>query len=301
MGTAVAQTQKTGIATYLGNDKIKENVMSVVGERDYAGFVTSIVSAVQTNKDLAQCTNGSILNAALLGQSLKLSPSPQMGEYYMVKYENKGVAEATFQLGYKGLIMLAMRSNQYRKMNAIEVREGELIECDPFNEEYVFKAIKDPERRKKAKVIGYYAYFELTTGFRKELYWTKEEMTAHAKQYSKGFKNDLSKGTAYTFWSKNFDEMAKKTMLRQLISKWGIMSIDMQTALTTDSTIEAPDGSREFVQTDQYVPEQEPTLIEDQGQPEPMPEPAPAAEPVPLQVADPGIEPEYEQGGLTWD
>jgi recombination protein RecT len=90
-------------------------------------------------------------------------------------------------------------------------------------------------------------------------------------------------------------------MLRQLISKWGIMSIDMQTAFTADNTIEAPDGSRELVQTDQYIPEQEPTLIEDQGQPEPMPEPAPAADPVPLQVADPGIEPEYEQGGLTWD
>lgn len=253
MGTAVAQTQKTGIATYLGNDKIKENVMSVVGEKDYAGFVTSIVSAVQTNKDLAQCTNASILNAALLGQSLKLSPSPQMGEYYMVKYENKGVAEATFQLGYKGLIMLAMRSNQYRKMNAIEVREGELIECDPFNEEYVFKAIKDPERRKKAKVIGYYAYFELTTGFRKELYWTKEEMTAHAKQYSKGFKNDLSKGTAYTFWSKNFDEMAKKTMLRQLISKWGVKSIEFQKAFDSDQAVIRDNGEVDYVDNDNVV------------------------------------------------
>ena len=94
--------------------------------------------------------------------------------------------------------------------------------------------------------------------------------------------------------------MAYKTMLRQLISKWGIMSIDMQTALTSDSTIEAADGTREFVQTDQYIPEQEPTLIEDQGQPEPAP--APAADPVPLQVADPGFEPDQpEQTGLTWD
>ena len=221
MGTQVAQTtQKTGMATYLKNDKIKENVMSVVGERDYAGFVTSIVSAVQTNKDLAQCTNASILNAALLGQSLKLSPSPQLGEYYMVKYENKGVAEAVFQAGYKGLIRLAMRSGQYRKMNVIEVREGELVHYNPFDEDYKFAPITDPNKREKAKVIGYYAYFELTTGFRKEMYWTIEEMQAHAKQYSKGFKSDITKGTSYTFWSKNFNEMAKKTMLRQLISKW---------------------------------------------------------------------------------
>lgn len=253
MGTAVAQTQKTGIATYLGSDKVKENILPVVGEKDYTSFVTSIVSAVQTNKDLAQCTNASIVNAALLGQSLKLSPSPQMGEYYMVRYDNKGVSEATFQLGYKGLIMLAMRSNQYRKMNAIEVREGELIECDPFNEEYVFKAIKDPEKRKKAKVIGYYAYFELTTGFRKELYWTKEEMTAHAKQYSKGFKNDLSKGTAYTFWSKNFDEMAKKTMLRQLISKWGVKSIEFQKAFDGDQAVIRDNGVYEYVDNDNVV------------------------------------------------
>lgn len=253
MGTAVAQTQKTGIATYLGSDKVRENILPVVGEKDYTSFVTSIVSAVQTNKDLAQCTNTSIVNAALLGQSLKLSPSPQMGEYYMVKYDNKGVPEATFQLGYKGLIMLAMRSNQYRKMNAIEVREGELIECDPFNEEYVFKAIKDPERRKKAKVIGYYAYFELTTGFRKELYWTKEEMTAHAKQYSKGFKNDLSKGTAYAFWSKNFDEMAKKTMLRQLISKWGVKSIEFQKAFDSDQAVIRDNGEVDYVDNDNVV------------------------------------------------
>ena len=95
------------------------------------------------------------------------------------------------------------------------------------------------------------------------------------------------------------DELADCiTACCNLAARYGI---DMQTALTTDNTIEAPDGSREFVQTDQYVPEQEPTLIEDQGQPEPMPEPAPAADPVPLHVADPGIEPEYEQEGLKWD
>jgi recombination protein RecT len=95
-------------------------------------------------------------------------------------------------------------------------------------------------------------------------------------------------------------------MLRQLISKWGIMSIDMQTAFTSDNTIEAPDGSRELVQTDEYIPEQEPTLIEDQGQPKTAPEPAPAPMPapeeVPLHVADPGVEPDQpEQTGLTWD
>lgn len=246
MGTSI-QTQQTGMATYLGNEKVKANIMSVVGEKDYTSFVTAIVSAVQNSKDLATCTNASILNAALLGQSLKLSPSPQLGHYYMVKYENKGVAEATFQLGFKGYIQLAMRSGQYKKINALEVREGELGHYDPFTEEYSFKPIIDPNKRKNAKVVGYYAFFELTNGYRKELFWTKEEMEEHAKKYSKGYKNDLAKKTAYTFWSKNFDEMAKKTMLRQLISKWGIMSTEFQSAFESDQAVIRDDGAIDYV------------------------------------------------------
>lgn len=253
MGTAVAEQKKTGMATFLNNDAVKENVMSVVGEKDYTSFVTAIVSAVQTNKDLAQCTNNSILNAALLGQSLKLSPSPQLGHYYMVKYENKGVAEATFQIGAKGLLQLAMRSGQYRRINVLDVREGELKRYDPFTEQYEFSAIQDPKKREKAAVIGYYAYFELTNGYRKDLYWTYDQMQNHAKQYSKGYKSDLSKGTSYTFWSKNFDEMAKKTMLRQLISKWGVMSTEFQTAYVNDQAVIRENGEADYVDNDNVV------------------------------------------------
>lgn len=244
----VAQTKKkTGMTAYLNSEAIKNNIMSVIGERDYNGFVTAIVSAVQTNKDLAQCTNQSILSAALLGQTLKLSPSPQLGQYYMVAYENKGVKEATFQLGWHGAVQLAMRSGQYRKINVLDVREGELVSFNPFSESYNFEPITDPKEREKAKVVGYYAYFELLNGFRKELYWTREQMESHAKQYSKGYKSDINKGTSYTFWSKNFNEMAKKTMLRQLISKWGIMSTEFQTAYNGDQSVVREDGSFDYV------------------------------------------------------
>lgn len=246
MGTSI-QAQQTGMATYLGNEKVKANIMSVVGEKDYTSFVTAIVSAVQNSKDLATCTNASILNAALLGQSLKLSPSPQLGHYYMVKYENKGVAEAVFQIGWHGLLQLAMRSGQYRKINVIDVRQGELKKYDPFTEEYEFCAIQDPKKREKAAVIGYYAYFELINGYKKDLYWTYDQMEAHAKKYSKGYKNDLAKKTAYTFWSKNFDEMARKTMLRQLISKWGIMSTEFQSAFESDQAVIREDGAIDYV------------------------------------------------------
>ena len=225
------------------------------------------------------------------------------------------------------MIQLALRSGQYKKLNVLAIKEGELIRYDPLNEEIEVSMIQDEEEREKAPTIGYYAMFEYLNGFRKTMYWSKSKMLAHADRYSAAFSKDATDintryGTKHkvsfadyeagnyspkdewmysSFWYKDFDGMAYKTMLRQLISKWGIMSIDMQTAFTADNTIEAQDGSREFVQTDQYVPEQEPTLIEDQGQPEPGSEPAPAAEPVPLRVADPGVEPEYEQEGLKWD
>ena len=247
--TAIVQQEKKklGMTAYLNSEAIKNNIMSVIGEKDYNGFVTAIVSAVQTNKDLAQCTNQSILSAALLGQTLKLSPSPQLGQYYMVAYENKGVKEACFQLGFKGYLQLAMRSGQYRKINVVDVKEGELIGYDPFTEEHSFAPITDPVKRAEADVIGYFAYFELNNGYRKELYWTKEQMQAHAKQYSKGYKSDITKGTSYTFWSKNFNEMAKKTMLRQLISKWGIMSMEFQTAYNGDQSVVREDGSFDYV------------------------------------------------------
>lgn len=321
--------QKVSFAAYLTDDAVRANVSKVVGGKNGDRFMSAIISAVNTNPALQECNNASIVSAALLGETLKLSPSPQLGQYYMVPFEDKkrGEKVATFILGYKGMIQLALRSGQYKKLNVLAIKEGELIQYDPLNEEIEVSMIQDEEEREKAPTIGYYAMFEYLNGFRKTLYWSKAKMLAHADRYSAAFSKDATDintryGTKHkvsfadyeagnyspkdewmysSFWYKDFDAMAYKTMLRQLISKWGIMSIDMQTALTQDSTIEAPDGTREFVQTDEYIPEQEPTLIEDQGQPEPMPEPAPAADPVPLRVADPTIEPEYEQGGLTWD
>lgn len=291
--------ERVSFIAYLNDNAVRANVNKVVGGKDGPRFMSAIISAVNTNPALQNCNNASIVSAALLGETLKLSPSPQLGQYYMVPFWNSERKEnvATFILGYKGMIQLALRSGQYKKLNVLAIKEGELINYDPLNEEIEVSLIQDEEERENAPTIGYYAMFEYLNGFRKTMYWSRNKMEAHARRYSKGYA--AKKG--YTFWEKDFDGMAYKTMLRQLISKWGIMSIDMQTALTSDSTIEAPDGSREFVQTDQYIPEQEPTLIENQGQPEPMPEPAPAADPVSLHVADPGIEPEYEQGGLTWD
>lgn len=245
------RTQKTGLTAYLTQDAVKDQINKVVGGKNGTRFISSIVSAVQATPALQECTNSSILSAALLGESLNLSPSPQLGQYYMVPYDNrsKGAKEAQFQLGYKGYIQLATRSSQYKKLNVLSIKEGELIRFDPLNEEIEVNLIQDDEQREAAPTIGYYAMFEYTNGFRKAMYWSRAKMEAHAKKYSPGYKRDLEKGTSWTFWAKDFDAMAYKTMLRQLISKWGIMSIDLQDAIDSDMAVICEDGSRDYVET----------------------------------------------------
>nr|DAM82436.1 MAG TPA: RecT protein [Caudoviricetes sp.] len=241
----VNKEQKQTFSAFLATDAMKKKINEMVGGKDGQQFVTAIISAVSTNPQLAECENSSIVSAALLGQALKLSPSPQLGQYYIVPFNNsdKGCKVAQFQLGYKGYIQLAIRSGQYKKINVLAIKEGELIEYDPLNEEIKVNLIEDEELREQAETIGYYAMFEYMNGFRKTIYWTKQKMEAHALKYSKGYK--AKKG--YTFWEKDFDGMAYKTMLRQLISKWGIMSVDMQTAMEKDMAVIKENGDYEYI------------------------------------------------------
>ncbi len=262
--------QKTGITAYLNNEKTLEYIGQSLGTASKQRFITSVISAVNNNPALQECTNQSILSGALLGEALKLSPSPQLGQYYLVPFnDNKKGKVAQFQLGYKGYIQLAIRSGQYKKLNVLAIKEGELIRFDPLNEEIEVKLIEDEETRENAKTIGYYAMFEYVNGFKKALYWSKAKMEAHAQKYSPGYANDKKKGTAWTFWSKDFDGMAYKTMLRQLISKWGVMSIEMMTAMDSDYAVINEDGTKNYVETD------EANIIEVEvtDQPEPQPEP----------------------------
>lgn len=232
------RNQRLGLTAYLTQDAVKNQINKVIGGKNGQRFVSSIVSAVNNNPQLQECTNQSILSAALLGESLNLSPSPQLGQYYMVPFKDKSKGMvAQFQLGYKGYIQLAIRSGQYKKLNVLAIKDGELVRYDPLNEEIEVNLIEDEEEREKAETIGYYAMFEYTNGFRKTLYWSKQKMQEHAKKYSPGYASDLRNNRAWTFWSKDFDAMAYKTMLRQLISKWGIMSIDMIDAMDGDSSV----------------------------------------------------------------
>lgn len=227
----------------------KKLINNTLGDPKRASkFIASISSAVATNPSLQLCDAGSILSGALLGEALNLSPSPQLGQYYLVPFNDKQKGKvAQFQLGYKGYIQLAIRSGQYKKLNVLSIKEGELIKYDPLNEEIEVKLIEDEEMRENTKTIGYYAMFEYVNGFKKSLYWSKKKMENHATTYSPGYR--AKKG--YTFWEKDFDGMAYKTMLRQLISKWGIMSVDMQEAMVKDMAVVNTDGSYDYLETNE--------------------------------------------------
>ena len=241
--------QRLGITAYLTQDAVKNQINSVIGGKDGQKFISAIVSAVNTNPALQECTNQSILSGALLGESLKLSPSPQLGQYYLVPYNDRVKGKvAQFQMGYKGYIQLAIRSGQYKKLNVLAIKEGELEFFDPLNEDIKINLMVDSwDEREAAQTIGYYAMFELCNGFRKAIYWS------NALKYSPGYANDKKKGTSYTFWSKDFDGMAYKTMLRQLISKWGVMSIELCNALESDMGVINDDGTVDYVENDENV------------------------------------------------
>lgn len=250
----VTQNQKAGIASYLGSDAVKNNIAGVIGEKNITRFISSVVSAVQVNPTLAKCTNPSILSAALQGEALQLAPSPQLGQFYMVPYDNKKkvngkwetVKETQFQIGYKGYIQLAVRSGQYRRIVVNEIKEGE-IEYNPISEEIALHPIMNPAERIKAETIGYYAMFELMNGFKKELFSPKEAIDEHAQKYSSSYRNDLNNNKTGSKWSTDFDAMAKKTLIRQLIGKWGIMSVEMQQAYERDMAVIDEDGSVAYV------------------------------------------------------
>lgn len=256
-----APSQKLTISGYLGQEKIKTWINGMIGsEKEAQKFISSIISATSTTPALQACEPTTIVSSALLANALDLSLSPQLGLAYMVPFEDNknGRTVATFILGYKGYIQLAIRSGKYRKINVVAVKEGEFVSYNPLTEDLQVNLIADDEERERAATVGYYAYFELVNGFQKSLYWSKKKMLLHADKYSKAFSLEAKKGkqpkydrVSYadfeagkvpeaemwkysSFWYKDFDGMAYKTMLRQLISKWGIMSIDMQEAFDRD-------------------------------------------------------------------
>ena len=310
-------TQRQRFSVAITTEAYRNMISNTLGDPERSRrFIAAITSAVAVNPALQDCNPSTILAGALLGESLNLSPSPQLGQYYLVPFENRvkgkdGKAlyltnekgeklldekgkwipvtekKAQFVLGFKGYIQLAIRSGQYKDIDVMVIKEGEYLGKDAETGKPRFHFIEDDDEREALPTAGYLAYFEYLNGFKKSLYWSKAKMLNHADQYSPAFSaqamQKIEKGEIKpedmwrysSFWYKNFDEMAKKTMLRQLISRWGIMSIDMQQGFVQDSkfiqmTEGGFDGSYE-----------EPAPAEPQA-----PEQPPVSEEEPINLAD---------------
>ena len=262
-----------GITEYLNMPAVRDNIEGVVGKEHLQGFISDIVACVQNNNQLSVCSHKSILNGALIAKSINLPLTPQLGYAWLVPFKNKKeidgkmvyVDEAQFQMGYKGYVQLALRSGQYRKLLASDVRKGEVCEYDPFNDSYRMEPIEFEKRTAKdgkgnyiIPVIGYYAKFELINGFIKELYISHQDMVEYAKKYSKAHRSDLEKHTSYSFWTTRFEDMAKKTMLRQLLGKWGLLTPELEKAYTCDMAVIDDEGNPEYV--DNQPDDSEPAL-----------------------------------------
>lgn len=261
------QPKKLYFSQAMQTEKYKKLINNTLGDPVRAArFAANITSAVAVNPTLQECDAGTILAGALLGESLLLQPSPQLGQFYLVPFESKAKRDrqgnvikpaclkAQFVLGYKGYIQLALRTGQYKRLNVLEVKSGELGGWNPFEERFhEMHFIEDFEKRAAMPTVGYIAHFEYINGFQKTLYWTADQMMSHADKYSPAFsaaaykkllngeipQNELWKYSS--FWYKDFDGMAKKTMLRQLISKWGIMTAEMTMAYERDGHVMMPD------------------------------------------------------------
>jgi recombination protein RecT len=179
----------------------------------------------------------------------------------MIPYNNKqtGMKEAQIQLSYKSYIQLAIRSGYYKKINALAIKKGELIKYDPLEEEIEVKLIEDEEEREKAPIAGFYATFEYLNGFKKSIYWSSEKMICHADKYSQAFNrktfDDIQSGKIpakdmwkYSSpWYSRYEDMGIKTVLKQLLSKYGILSVEMQEAIEKDQAVIKEDGTPVYV------------------------------------------------------
>ncbi|KFI02039.1 recombinase RecT [Bacillus sp. FSL L8-0222] len=214
--SAPGQQQGTTMKGLLSSPAVMNRFEEVLGKRA-SQFTASILSLYNSENTLQKADPMSVISSAMVAATLDLPVDKNLGYAWIVPYKGR----AQFQLGYKGYIQLALRTGQYKSINCIPVHEGELQKWNPLTEEIDI----DFEKRESDSVIGYAAYFELLNGFRKTVYWTKAQVEKHKKKFSK---SDFG-------WGKDWDAMALKTVLKSMLSKWGILSVEMQKAVIEDN------------------------------------------------------------------
>ena len=228
--------QKT-IHSLMNEDTVKKRFQELLGQKAN-GFISSVIGAVKNNSMLQNGEPQSILSAAVVAATLDLPIDPNLGFAAIVPYKDKtGKIVAQFQMMYKGFVQLAQRSGQYKTINACEIYDGEIESFNRITGDIFFNT----SNKKSDKIIGYAAYFRLVNGFEKTLYMSSEDINKHGKRFSQTFKK------GFGLWIDDFDSMALKTVLKRLLSKYGILSIDMQNAVKFDQGIIKEDGEVKYV------------------------------------------------------
>lgn len=249
-----SQTAIVALRDYMDRDDVKARLEQVLNKRA-PQFAASILSVVGANNMLQKATPASIVSSAMVAATLDLPINSNLGFAYIVPYGG----EAQFQMGYKGFIQLAIRSRQYQTISVTEVYDGQLVTSDPLRGD-----VFDWTKRDSDKVVGYVAYFRLTNGFEKQLFMTVEQLQEHGKKFSKSYGYDLRAGKKSSLWSTDFDSMAKKTVVKLLISKWGVMSTELIQAVEKDQSVDDGTGMR-YADNETPKPDQTPLTDEEKA------------------------------------
>lgn len=221
------QVQGTkAVSQFLNQPNVLDKFKNLLGEKAQ-GFITSVITAVNSNDLLKNATSESVYSAALMAATLDLPINQNLGFAYIIPFNNRKAnrQEAQFQLGVKGFVQLAQRSGQFKSIYTSEIYEGQIINENPLDGyEFDFKV-------KSSKIVGYAAKFKLVNGYEATLYMTIDQLKQHSNLYSQTAKK------GYGLWVDNFDAMAKKTVLKLLLSKYAPLSIEMQKAQIADQGI----------------------------------------------------------------
>jgi recombination protein RecT len=214
----------------MNSEIVKSNIQETIGAKT-PQFIASVASLVNSNPAIAECEQKSIMSACVIAAALDLPINQNLGFAYILPYKNNktGISQAQFQMGFKGYIQLAMRSGQFQKINVTDVRQGEIKTNNRLTGEIEFEWIE--ENRDKLVIIGYVAYMQLNNGFSKQLYMNVAELNKHGMKFSQTMKR------GFGLWKDDFDSMAKKTVLKLLLSKYAPMTIEMQKAQLADQSV----------------------------------------------------------------
>lgn len=232
--TMAQQSASQIINSLLDGEKMRARFNEILGART-PQFISSIVAVVNADTSLQKALYESpmtIIQAGLKAAVFDLPIDPSLGYAYIAPFNNSKKqadgtwvkkAEATFMLGWKGMHQLALRTGAYKTINVIDIREGELKSYNRLTEEVDVEFIDDEIKRESLPVVGYLGYYKLVNGAEKTIYMSVDKIKKHEEKFRKG--KEMGKG-----WRDDWDAMARKTVYRQLIGKWGVMSIEYQKA-----------------------------------------------------------------------